>query len=78
MNLHPHNSSGEIHPDRHNRNGGSPLQTSRYSEQEIAQANAEHDSRMGFSLDCQSVFTNPYRRPESVAVPPDEAWDKMI
>lgn len=47
------------------RHGGSQLQTDRYSEEAISEMNHEHDSKYGFSFDCQTVYTNVHRLPES-------------
>lgn len=47
------------------RNGAAPLQTNRYSEEMILKQNQEHDSKYGFSMDCQTVYTNTHRLPES-------------
>ena len=59
-----------------NRHDSSPMQTTRYSEDTIAEMNREHDAKYGFTMDCQTIYQNVRRLPESVFVPASKCWEE--
>ena len=47
------------------RHGVSEHRVPDYTPEQLAEINAEHDRRNGWSMQLQSVFTNPARKPET-------------